>query len=173
MDEEDLRSHIKKGCLQLREVDEGILDAYNSLSQDFRDSLPFKDYYRFYREDVESQARQRRLEEDLMSEPEPVSMEDVAPEDLCKNCGENRKAFDDRDYCSACREELREKGEDRAREIIGELMEDKEFLSLTSERKARIYVKQKYAADKKANKFVFLDTIGKDAYAQKRISENE
>ena len=48
-------------------------------------------------------------------------------------------------------------------------MKDEKFLGLTSELRARAYVKDKYKEEKQRNKFVALDTFAKDAYYLNKV----
>lgn len=66
-------------------------------------------------------------------------------------------------------DELREHAESKASQIKDELLNDTNFIKLTSQDAAITYVKQKYLNIKNTNKFIALTTIAKEAYQLKKM----
>ena len=172
MEEEiDSKEEIKKEILELKDIDFGILEAYKRMPKEFQENLSFNDFYNFHRkriQDIFSRQESEEIVESLMDTSNKIE-EKISEEELCKKCSKERKAFDDKDFCIKCRDELREDAESKASQIKEELLNDRNFIKLTSETASTAYVKQKYLNIKNTNKFIALTAIAKEAYQLKKM----
>lgn len=170
---QSIREHIMDRVLVGQDVDMGILEAYNQMPEEFRKSIAFADYYAVHRRIIEEErirdeqeAIRQEEQEEILKQLETPQIE-TSKEDLCKACEKEAKAHNDKDFCIKCIEELQEQASEREAEIQKELLDDSKFTSLSSEKKAIVYVKDKYAEDKKKNKFLYLPRLAKETYAKK------
>ena len=172
MEEEiDSKEIIKKEILESKDIDLGVLEAYRKMPKEFQESLSFNIFYDFHRKRIEDIISRQESEEfiESLTDNSNKTEEKTSEEELCKKCGKERKAFDDKDFCIKCRDELREHAESKASQIKDELLNDTSFIKLTSENAAIAYVKQKYINIKHTNKFIALASIAKEAYQLKKM----
>jgi hypothetical protein len=165
------KEDIKQEILSMKEVDLGILEAYKEMPKEFQENLSFTDFYNFHRkriQDIFSRQESEEIVESLMGTSDKIE-EKIPEEELCKKCSKERKAFDDKDFCIKCRNELREDAQNKESEIKEALLKDTNFIKLTSETAASAYVKQKYHDFKIMNKFIALKAIAKEAYQLKKM----
>ncbi|MDD4877856.1 MAG: hypothetical protein PHO02_02340 [Candidatus Nanoarchaeia archaeon] len=168
----NLKNQIKEEILELKEIDIAILEAYNEMPKDFKENIKFTDYYLFHRERLQKRADRNELQEELNSLPEPLEKprEIIPEEQLCKSCKKEKKVWDDKDYCSKCRDLFREEAQSKLVQIKEILLKDPHFVKLTNETAAIAYVKEKFAAEQNKNKFITLTSIAKQAYQLKKIN---
>ncbi|RLG13431.1 MAG: hypothetical protein DRN66_04190 [Candidatus Nanohalarchaeota archaeon] len=172
MEEEiDLKKFIKEEVLEVKDVDLGIFEAYNQMPEAFRKSLSFEKYYEFHREKIEEDKKQRIDRETIESLSEKVDKpeEKIPDEDLCKQCKKERKLFNNYGYCAKCGEKFREKAKNTEKEIRKQLLDNLDFLKLTSETAAIAFVKKEYSSEKTNNEFIPLNTIAKETYQLKKM----
>ena len=168
-EEENLRELIKDQILEEKEVDEGILDAYNEMSEEFKEAISFSNYYSFHRKKLEEEAIKRgeennpkftiNIKEELELDPKEEEKR------LCKRCCKEERRHDDKDYCNDCILSLQDEAVPKIKQIKKQLLEDPKFQKLTSEKKAIAYAKQKYEPDMEINKFIAIRSLAIDTYA--------
>lgn len=168
----NLKNQIKEEILELKEIDIAILEAYNEMPKEFKESIKFVDYYLFHRKRLEERAYRNEIQEELNSSQESLEKpeEIISEEQLCKNCKKEKKVWDDKDYCSKCRGLFREEAQPKLAQIKEILLKDPHFVKLTNETAAIAYVKEKFAAEQNKNKFITLTSIAKQAYQLKKIN---
>jgi|GEM_PF-5901872 len=167
---ENMEEEISISLIDAYEIDLHILEAYKKTPKEFQDKLSFESFYNFHRKRIEDEISMEESENAVESLLNASKTEEKIPEDeLCKNCGRERKAFDDKDYCLKCVATFREDAQKQAEEIKTELLKDSDFLKLTSEEAAKAYVGKKYPNIKNTNKFVGIKTVAKEAYQLKKM----
>ncbi|MFH1182104.1 MAG: hypothetical protein V1702_04055 [Candidatus Woesearchaeota archaeon] len=152
------------------ERDKTLLQMYKEYPQEFRDNLSFNEFYHYYRPWLEAIIKQKMADRIVKAFEGPSPKEEIPEAELCQRCQKERKSSMDFNYCYKCIILFQKEAQELSPKLVENLLSDQKFLLLKNQRQAEIYAKDKFAEEKKQNRFLPLNTIGVEAYQKRKMN---